>query len=221
MLHDLKTPLTVISGYVQMMATEEDDRQREAYADLIHKQVDHVGAMQKEILAFARGERTVFLRKVYLQKYFSEIEAQLRHEIQRRRVPVELTVEMRDRGTVRFDEAKITRAVHNLARNAIEAMGDRGGKLTITVDQPPGALTIAVADTGPGLPPEVEERLFQSFVTSGKAQGTGLGLAIVKKIAEDHNGTIECRSSASGATFTLRLPQDASNPALKRMPTSG
>jgi len=220
-LHDLKTPLTVISGYVQLMTDEGDAEQRADYSELIHKQFDHVGAMQREILAFARGERTVFLRKVYLQKFFSEIEAQLRHEIARRKVPVELTVELRDRGTVRFDEAKITRAVHNLARNAIEAMGERGGKLTITVDQVPGALTISVADTGPGLLPEVEERLFQSFVTAGKATGTGLGLAIVKKIAEDHGGTIECKSSPTGATFALRIPQDAANPALKRMPTGG
>lgn len=217
-LHDLKTPLTVISGYVQLMASEADPAEREAYAELIHKQFDHVGAMQKEILAFARGERTVFLRRVYLQKFFTELEDHLRHEISRRKVPVNLVIDLRDRGTVRFDEAKITRAVHNLARNAIEAMGEHGGTLTITVDQVPGALTISVADTGPGLPREVEERLFQSFVTSGKAQGTGLGLAIVKKIAEDHNGSIECKSSAEGATFTLRIPQEA-NPGLRRMPS--
>jgi signal transduction histidine kinase len=217
-LHDLKTPLTVISGYVQLMASESDPAEREAYAELIHRQFDHVGAMQKEILAFARGERTVFLRRVYLQKFFTDIEEHLRHEIERRRAPVELVVDVRDKGTVRFDEAKITRAVHNLARNAIEAMGDRGGKLTIAIDQVPGALVVEVSDTGPGLPREVEERLFQSFVTSGKAQGTGLGLAIVKKIAEDHRGSIECRSSPAGATFTLRIPQEA-NPALKRMPS--
>ncbi len=220
-LHDLKTPLTVISGYVQLMATEADEEAREEYAELIHKQFDHVGAMQKEILAFARGERTVFLRRVYLQKFFTEIEDHLRHEIARRKARVELRVQLHDRGTVRFDEAKITRAVHNLARNAIEAMGERGGTLTITVNQVPGALTISVADTGPGIPREVEERLFQSFVTSGKATGTGLGLAIVKKIAEDHGGSIEYASSPSGATFTLKIPQDAANPALKRMPTGG
>jgi signal transduction histidine kinase len=218
-LHDLKTPLTVISGYVQLMTTESNESAREEYAELIHKQFDHVGAMQKEILAFARGERTVFLRRVYLQKFFTEIEDHLRHEIARRKARVELNVALHDRGTVRFDEAKITRAVHNLARNAIEAMGERGGKLTISVNQVPGALTISVADTGPGIPREVEERLFQSFVTSGKATGTGLGLAIVKKIAEDHGGSIECTSSPSGATFTLRIPQDEANPALRRMPT--
>lgn len=217
-LHDLKTPLTVISGYVQLMASEESPEEREAYAELIHKQFDHVGAMQKEILAFARGERTVFLRRVYLQKFFTEIEEHLRHELTRRKVPVELVMNLRDRGTVRFDEPKLTRAIHNLARNAIEAMGERGGTLTLTVDQVPGALVIAVADTGPGLPSDVEDRLFQSFVTSGKATGTGLGLAIVKKIAEDHSGTIECTSTPAGATFTLRIPQE-SHAALKRFPS--
>lgn len=219
MMHDLKTPLTVISGYVQLMAGEADQAQRESYAELIHKQFDHLGAMQREILAFARGERTVLFRKVYLQKFFGELEAQLRHEIARRKVPVELTFDLRDRGTVRIDEAKLTRAIHNLARNAIEALGDGGGRLTIVVDQEPGQLVIKVSDNGPGIPPEIEARLFQSFVTSGKATGTGLGLAIVKKIAEDHGGTIEAKSSPAGATFVLRLPQDASNPALKRMPT--
>ena len=219
MMHDLKTPLTVISGYVQLMAGEGDPAQREDYAELIHKQFDHLGAMQREILAFARGERTVLFRKVYLQKFFGEIEAQLRHEIARRKVPVELVFDLRDRGTVRVDEAKLTRAIHNLARNAIEAMGDKGGTLTIVVDQVPGQLVISVSDEGPGIPAEVEARLFQSFVTSGKATGTGLGLAIVKKIAQDHGGNIEAKSSPSGATFVLRLPQDAANPALKRMPT--
>ncbi len=221
MMHDLKTPMTVISGYVQLMANEADPEQREKFGELVHKQFDHIGAMQKEILAFARGERTVFVRRVYLQKFFSEIEGQLRHEIERRSAPVELALHMKDRGTVRFDEAKITRAMHNLGRNAIEAMGDKGGKLTITVDQKPGELLVSVGDTGPGIPAQVEERLFQSFVTVGKASGTGLGLAIVKKIAEDHGGTIECASTERGATFTLRIPQDAANPALKRMPTSG
>lgn len=219
MMHDLKTPLTVIGGYVQLMTQEADPAQRAAYAALIHKQFDHVAAMQREVLAFARGERTLLLRKVYLQKFFGELEEQLRQEIARRHAPVQLAIELRDRGTVRFDEAKITRAIHNLARNAIEAMGDAGGRLLVTVDQTESDLVIEVADTGPGLPAEVEERLFQSFVTSGKATGTGLGLAIVKKIVEDHGGLVAARSSSRGTTFTMRLPQPAGVPGLKRAPS--
>lgn len=217
MLHDLKTPMSVISGYVQMMATDDDPDHRMEYAELVLRQFDQIAAMQREVLDFARGERTVLVRKVYLVRFFEDFAEQVRREINRKNVDVELVLDLRDRGTARFDEPKITRALHNLTRNAFEAMGGRGGKLTLRVDRDKeGALVVSVADTGPGIPSEVQERLFESFVTAGKKTGTGLGLAIVKKIAEDHQGTISATSTASGAIFTLRLPQPQ---ALGRTPT--
>jgi signal transduction histidine kinase len=221
-MHDLKTPMTVIGGYVQMMSQEDDPGSREEMSELVLRQLDHISAMQKEVLAFARGERSVLVRRVYLAQLFQELESQLEREIEARGSKVELTVDIRDRGKARLDESKITRAIHNLARNAIEAMDDRGGgKLRITVDREGETLIIRVADTGPGLPAEVEERLFRSFVTSGKAGGTGLGLAIVKKIAEDHGGTIEASSGPQGTTFTMRLPQPPDPTPVKRAATSG
>ena len=66
------------------------------------------------------------------------------------------------------------------------------------------------SDTGPGIPKEIEHRLFQSFVTSGKVGGTGLGLAIVKKIVEEHEGTVTVSSTSSGVTFQVVLPQKPS-----------
>jgi signal transduction histidine kinase len=122
---------------------------------------------------------------------------------------VELVVDVQERGTARFDEGKLLRVVHNLARNAAEAMGPGGGKLVIKVtrDKVDRALVVSFSDTGPGIPKDIEHRLFQSFVTSGKKGGTGLGLAIVKKIADEHGGTITVQSSSRGATFKLRLPQ--------------
>ena len=219
MLHDLKTPMTVISGYVQLMVNADDRASRTEYAEYVLRQFDQIAAMQREVLDFARGERTVLVRRVYVAKFFEEFARQLQHEIGRRKTPIELVLDLRDRGTARFDEPKITRALHNLTRNAIEAMGSRGGKLTLGVDRDAiGALLIAVSDTGPGILPEVPERLFESFVTAGKETGTGLGLAIVKKIAEDHGGTIEASSSTSGARFVLRLPQPQD--ALRRTPTA-
>jgi signal transduction histidine kinase len=139
-IHDLKTPLTVMSGYVQLMQAANDPAQRERYAELILKQFDHIGAMQREVLEFARGEKSVLVRKVYLQKFFDDVREQLEGELARRGVGI-------------------------------------------------------------------EHRLFQSFVTSGKAGGTGLGLAIVKKIAEEHGGAVTVQSSSRGATFKLRIPQ--------------
>lgn len=209
-IHDLKTPLTVISGYVQMMVQADKRALREEYAELALKQFEHIGAMQRDVLEFARGERTTFLRKVYLAKFFGDIKEQLQTQLAR--LGVELVIELQDRGTARFDEGKITRVIHNLARNASEAMADKGGKFTIKVTRNKTrdggeTLVMTFSDTGPGIPKEIEHRLFQSFVTSGKKGGTGLGLAITKRIAEEHGGTISVRSSSKGATFTLKLPQ--------------
>jgi signal transduction histidine kinase/putative methionine-R-sulfoxide reductase with GAF domain len=208
-IHDLKTPLTVISGYVQLMQTAESKEERDEYAEQVLKQFDHMSAMQREVLEFARGEKSVLIRKVYLQKFFEDVRKQLEREFQNR--DIEIVVDIQDRGTARFDEGKMLRVVHNLARNAAEAMTDSGGKFTITVkrEKQSRALVVTFADNGPGIPKEIEHRLFQSFATSGKKGGTGLGLAIAKKIAEEHNGSIVVHSTRNGATFELRIPQVA------------
>jgi signal transduction histidine kinase len=208
-IHDMKTPLTVIRGYVQMMKSTDDGKQRADLATIILKQFEHIGAMQREVLAFARGEKRLLLRRVYVQKFFEEVREQLESELAKR--GVELVVDVQERGTARFDEGKMLRVVHNLARNAAEAMGRSGGKLVIKVtrDKSDRALVVSFSDTGPGIPKEIEHQLFQSFVTRGKAGGTGLGLAIVKKIADEHGGTISVQSSSRGATFKLRIPQPA------------
>ena len=228
-IHDLKTPLTVISGYVQMMQAADKRALREEYAELALKQFDHIGAMQRDILEFARGERNTLVRKVYLYKFFAEVKEQLQTDLAR--TGVELVIDLQDRGTARFDEGKILRVIHNLARNAAEAMADRGGKFTIKVSRAKSrgksekgreeALVLTFSDTGPGIPKEIEHRLFQSFVTSGKKGGTGLGLAITKRIAEEHGGTIAVKSTSRGVTFTLRLPQDQGKPAGSREGRAG
>jgi signal transduction histidine kinase len=166
--------------------------------------------MQREVLEFARGERSILVRRVYLTRFFDDIEKQLRHELDGSGVA--LSVSLEDRGTARFDEAKLTRVIHNLARNAVEAMGAKGGTLRLRVAREGGELVLRVSDDGKGIPKEIEGKLFQSFVTAGKRGGTGLGLAIVKKIVDEHAGTISVESSPQGATFTLRLPQDGPPP---------
>ena len=206
-IHDLKTPLSVIGGYVQLMQSSTDAAQRRKFGDLVLKQFDLIGAMQREVLEFARGEKTILVRRVYVQKFFDGVRAQLEGELAK--LGVELVVDVQERGTARFDEGKMLRVAHNLARNAAEAMGHRGGKFVIKVtrDKQDHSLVVSFSDTGPGIPREIEHRLFQSFVTSGKRGGTGLGLAIVKKIAEEHGGTVSVQSSSRGATFKLRIPQ--------------
>jgi signal transduction histidine kinase/putative methionine-R-sulfoxide reductase with GAF domain len=209
-IHDFKTPMTVISGHAQLMVDEDQRDARQEHCEQILQQFDVLSAMQREVLDFARGKSSIFVRRVYLRKFFAELERQIRLEIEG--MGIELAVSVESKLVARFDEARVARAIHNLARNAIEAMGENGGRLEIAADLAGDELSISVSDTGPGIPAEVEGRMFQSFVTSGKRGGTGLGLAIVKKIVDEHSGRIEVKSSRGGAKFVLRLPQTVPEP---------
>ena len=121
------------------------------YAAVVDKQFEHLNAMMRETLAFARGERELLIRKVYLQKFASETEAYLRQEF--RKSPVRLSVVPRYTGPARFDEGKLRRVVFNLARNAVEAM-PTGGNFLFSIDREDDDLVLRFEDDGPGLPPE-------------------------------------------------------------------
>ncbi len=209
-IHDFKSPMSVISGYAQLMADSDDRQVRAEYSEEILKQFDLLTAMQREVLEFARGEKSVFVRKVYLNKFFADVRRQLALETSE--IPVELLLQVDTKLVARFDEGRLARVIHNLARNAIEAMGEAGGVLTIGARMDGQDLVISVQDTGPGIPAAIEGQLFQSFVTMARRGGTGLGLAIVKKIVEEHGGSVSVTSSSAGATFEVRLPQASNGP---------
>jgi signal transduction histidine kinase len=203
-LHDLRTPLTVIAAYAEMMADEPAEPQRREMAQSILAQVDHVAAMQKETLDFARGEKSVLMRRVYLHVFMRELEEQLTREFDQAEAEVKLVTTYT--GVARFDENKMKRVILNLARNAIDAM-PAGGRFTLTVDREGDELIFRAADTGQGIDPEVADRMFESFVTAGKKNGTGLGLAIVKKIVDEHGGNITFKTRpGKGTTFEVRFP---------------
>ncbi len=202
LLHDLKTPMTIISGYAQLMAASDESQQRETYVEQIQRQFDLMAGMTREVLAFARGDTDLFVRKVYVNHFTQELTTQLGAATQGRSIDFE--VEPRYDGIAFFDEQKLLRVFHNLARNAVEAMPE-GGKLKVIVDKEDDQIVWKVSDNGPGIPPELKGRLFELFAT-GRKGGTGLGLAIVKKIVDDHHGTVLCESGSTGTTFTIKLP---------------
>jgi len=202
-LHDLKSPMTIVSGYVQLMAQIDDPATRERYTELVLKQFDHMAAMTREVLSFARGESNLLVRKVYLHKFIAEVIEHLERDFAGKNV--RLTVDPRFQGVAWFDELKMHRVIHNIARNAAEAMPD-GGDFHITVEAEGAELRFDFTDTGPGIPAELEGRVFEPFATSGKTDGTGLGLAIVKKIVDEHGGRVAYQSSPAGTTFGVWLP---------------
>lgn len=217
-IHDFKTPVTIISGYVQLMTRQDDAALRKEYAEAVLSQFDQLNKMTRELLAFARGESTVLLRKVFMHKFAAELDELLRRDLGSH--GIELTMDVRYRKAAKMDDAKLKRAIFNLARNAADAMPN-GGAFEITIDSDGDDVLMAFADTGSGIPESIQDALFDSFVTQGKAEGTGLGLAIVKKIVEEHNGTITFTTKAGvGTTFVIRFPLDQETPRTAPAPSN-
>jgi len=158
------------------------------------------------VLAFAKGERHLFKRPIYLQNFLAEVEALLKQEFAGRNIDIVLANDYR--GKVKADEDKLRRMIFNLARNARDAMPD-GGRFEISVTEEGERLSWRISDTGQGIPEEVQGRMFQSFVTKGKKDGTGLGLAIVKSIVDQHGGSISFETEpGSGTVFYVSLPKE-------------
>jgi signal transduction histidine kinase len=202
-LHDLKTPMTIISGYAQLMAQMDTREEREEYVEQILRQFDLMSQMTREILAFARGQSAILIRKVYLSKFMEQLTKQLRILFADGDIELELDGDVD--GVAYFDQSKVLRILLNLARNAAEAMPD-GGVFRVTTRNTPDHLELEVADNGGGISPEIEERLFDLFST-GREGGTGLGLAIAKSFVDQHEGQISYRTELGvGTTFTVKLP---------------
>jgi signal transduction histidine kinase len=214
-MHDLRTPMTIASGYAQLMVTSDDQAERERFAGMISKQFQLMESMTGEVMAFARGESRLLIRRVLMNRFVEELREQLLREIPS---GIELKLEARYLGAAYFDELKVLRLIHNLARNAVQAM-PHGGLFHVTIDvlpELPGSgagqggpqrLVFTFTDTGGGLPEEVQAHLFEAFVSANKDGGTGLGLAIVKKIVDDHHGRISVSTHrGEGTTFTVTIP---------------
>lgn len=201
--HDLRNPMTVITGYAQLLGLEDQEEARKEGCQRIMTQVERMTDMIGDLLAFARGDSRLHPSMLVLPKFGAEIRESLRVQCEPR--GIEVTVEAQE-GKIRVDVGRTKRILYNLAQNAVDVLS-RGEKLRIRLQIEDGALQLQVIDTGPGIPKEVRGRVFEPFVTSGKHHGTGLGLSIVKRFIADHNGRMALESAeGAGTVFTVWLP---------------
>lgn len=200
-VHDLRTPMSNIYGFVDLMQEEEDQNVRQEYAEIIIKQINILNNMTKDILDFAKGKTTILPVKHAVDKLLDDFTKVFKPDVEKKGFKFESACNAQ--AMIYIDPEKITRVFMNIMKNAIEAM-DEGGKFSITANQINGEIEFLLSDTGEGIPAEIRDKLFDSFVTSGKKGGTGLGLAIVKKLIDQHKGRIEVDSEpGKGTTFKI------------------
>ncbi|MEW5874278.1 MAG: HAMP domain-containing sensor histidine kinase [Candidatus Zixiibacteriota bacterium] len=208
-IHDFKTPMQVIRTSAELSAGDALPAVKRAeYGRMIERELDRMVDMAQELLEFARGDRRMARCVVDIDTFLADAVASWRQIAAKSGIEVRFDADA-PATVVSIDKDKIHRALNNIVVNAMEVLG-REGKITISTRAADQRVTIRIADTGPGIPEEIRQTIFEPFATFGKAQGTGLGLAMARKAVEDHQGAIRVDSApGTGTTFSITLPTGA------------
>lgn len=211
--HELKTPLTSISGFAEVLATgifkNKDDVIH--FGTLIRKEALRLLQMIEEIMHLARiedGKRKVNLERLCLRDLVQDIVEFMEPVLMEKKVTVHCTM---DDTEVQADCGLFREMIMNLLDNAVK-YNRPGGHVYIDVHHDVHKAFFVIRDTGIGIPEDKQQRVFERFYRadssrSRKIKGTGLGLAIVKHIVEQHRGTIHLDSKENeGTTITVTLP---------------
>ncbi|MFC2077033.1 nitrogen regulation protein NR(II) [candidate division KSB1 bacterium] len=203
-IHEIKTPLTVIQTGTQFLAREETDPNKRLMADNIVGETRRLVKIVQEILDFARGEGSYDLKLQPLTPILSKVVDNIGPSFKEKEVS--LTLDVTTDLPARIDTDKMYQVFLNLAVNALEMLQPKGS-LTINLAEKKEMACISFEDDGPGIPEEILDSLFESFVTKGKSRGTGLGLAIVSRIVHGQGGRITAGNRPQGgASFEIYLP---------------
>lgn len=212
--HELKTPLTSISGMAEIMkdglVKQEDVR---GFAADIYQESQRLIRLVEDILHLSRldeGGGGLERQEIDLLDLARTVEDRLQSTAKQHQVELELTG---DHAAVQGLPSVVEEMVYNLCDNAIK-YNRPGGKASVRVEDGADAVTVTVSDTGIGIPPEDRERVFERFYRVDKSHskaigGTGLGLSIVKHGAALHNAQLELDSApGKGTTVRLRFPKE-------------
>jgi signal transduction histidine kinase len=201
--HEIRNPLTSIRGFAQRIARKgESDPELKENADIIVEEVDRLKRVLGDVLDFARRAKAQ-PQPTDLRQVIQETLQLLSYDPDRLEVKTELQDPL---PLVYVDAEQMKQVLLNLFRNAVQAMNGEG-TLTIRGHAEDKRVEIEVTDTGPGIPPEIVNKMFTPFFTT-KPTGTGLGLSLVKSLVEDHRGEVSVHSQpGEGATFRVSLPR--------------
>ena len=213
--HELRTPLNGILGYAQILRrdTALNQKQREAVG-VIHGSADHLLSLINDILDLAKIEaRGIELQPVEfsLPDFAAAVVDVFQPRAQEKQLTIESRIDPDLPRVVRTDEQRLRQVVFNLLGNAIKFTEQ--GTVIFGIESRPNGIRFSVEDSGPGISPEDQERLFQPFTQLGdprhRAGGSGLGLSISRSLVEQMGGAIHIESRpglGSRFWFELRLP---------------
>jgi signal transduction histidine kinase len=207
--HEIRNPLTAIKMLIYAMMQEPDlDEEKRHDLEIITQEINRVEGFLQNFLKYARPAKPQ-MQNIAIVPVIRETLQLMQPRFRQSEITLEERYEQEDQ-KLNADPGMIRQVIMNLVLNAVESMGQDGTLTLMTStgreDDGRHMFRMSVIDTGPGIPDDLRESMFDPFV-KGKDQGVGLGLSISQRIAEQHRGWISAMNNAGrGATFTVHLP---------------
>jgi two-component system, NtrC family, sensor kinase len=205
--HEINTPLTGISSYVQMLQKNLTDTHLAQVLGKIEAQTDRVSRIIKNLLSFARNPSDLAFHRVDLKDSLQEILSLIDYKL--KTMSIVLDLDLAPVRPIWAQGERLQQVFINIILNALDAMPE-GGRLRISLVETETEAVIEISDSGSGIEERHMARIFDPFFTTkGVGKGTGLGLSISHAIITEHEGRIAVRSAAGqGTCFTISIPKD-------------
>jgi signal transduction histidine kinase len=213
-VHDISNPLTIVWGYVQLLAKRleqsESDTNQNATSVKELNIIEQNVRMCRELLTMWQSYGSVEAsppKPISVSQIVREVVKSANGMATQSGVDLQANI-CEDACTLVGDTVQIQRAIQNVVINGIQAAAEKKGKVTVDCAQKDFYVDLRIDDNGTGIAPAQLNRVFDPYFTTKQAKsGTGLGLYIAKKVVEDHNGSIKVESTPEiGTLFTIRLP---------------
>jgi two-component system NtrC family sensor kinase len=203
--HEINTPLTGISSYIQMLQKKLTDTHYAQLLEKVEAQTDRVARIIKNLLAFARNPSDTSFQRINLKEILEEILSLIDYKL--KNMNIRLKLELEPIAPIYAQGERLQQVFINIILNALDAM-PQGGTLGIRLTSEDKQAVVRISDTGTGIKPEHIAHIFDPFFTTkGIGKGTGLGLSISYAIVKEHEGHIQVTSEVGkGSTFTITLP---------------
>lgn len=200
--HEIRNPMTVISGFIQMMASDKESPYH-SYTSLIQSEIARIDTIISDFLILSRPQAETY-KPIDVRLLLDEVIELFSLEFQSHHIHFSME-NKEQRSLINGNANQIKQVFINLIKNAIEAI-DCEGRIQLKLSNDQDQLFISLQDTGTGIPPHLLERIFEPFYTT-KSKGTGLGMMITNKIITEHSGTITIHSQEQiGTEISITLP---------------
>ena len=209
--HELRTPIFSLGGFLELLRDEDlDEETRREFLDTAFEQTERLQRLAVNLLDLSRldaGSMKLDRQGVDLSALALEVIGEFRPAVQRHETKLEMRLPARVRATC--DRERVAQIMRILLDNALRHTPE-GTHVTVSAGRSDGAISLTVADNGPGLPDRGQ--VFERFYTGDATRGAGLGLAIARELAEHMEGSLRAESGGRGSAFTLRLPAYVGRP---------